>query len=229
MTFNVDYDIEYIKNINIVILAISITNIEAASLLLSDDRVRNLPNISDAYFYAIKANNIEIVKLLIEHKIEVGLVNYVYCIESNKIEIFKLLVSLDYDLNTYVNCENESLLHIAVLYQVYEIIQILLETNISINHTNFLNMSSLHYSIIIEDLDIFKLLISKGIDVNIQDCKGSTVLHYAAIQEYNEHINILLSNGADGSIKNKFGKRYNDFTIEDFVYEAISKILDEID
>ena len=90
-----------------------------------------------------------------------------YSLKNNNIEISNLILTspiIDLD---YQDKEGNTYLHLAVLSQQEEIIQLLIEKGININKQNKEGNTALHLAYMINDSSIINILLENGIDKNI--------------------------------------------------------------
>ena len=119
---------------------------------------------------AVKRNNKEMVRLLLENGADVGL------------------------KNLHLNLP----LHIAGARGHYEIICMLVDAGSKIDDKGFGGWAALHVAAYEGHLDIVNYLVShKGADLHLRDDGGSTVLHCAAIKGHEKIIKCLFLNDAE--------------------------------
>ena len=131
---------------------------------------------------------------------------------SSILEVFKL--TIDYESIDVMrlllkrwpsgirDSQNNTLLHIAVLQEKYEIIDEIVD-NIDVNLTNDDGETALHLAVEMKSNEIVCRLLHNNVDVNIKNLQGDTALH-TAIQS-NLQIFILLVEKCDKTIQNNDG------------------------
>jgi ankyrin repeat protein len=82
-----------------------------------------------------------------------------------------------------------------------EVIKVLLQTDIAINHVNRLGWTALLEAIILGDgglrhTEVVRLLVAAGADINLADSKGVTPLNHAHQKGHQAIVEILQSAGA---------------------------------
>jgi ankyrin repeat protein len=90
-----------------------------------------------------------------------------YSIKNNNISISNLILTspiIDLD---YQDKNGNTYLHLAVMFQQKEIMNLLIEKGISINRQNKKGNTALHIAYIVNNKQIIKVLIDNGIDKNI--------------------------------------------------------------
>ena len=143
-----------------------------------------------ALFYAIKFNNFEIVKLILENSNNFLIKNYYgenalhLAILNNNYEIYILIIKYINNPNIKTN-NNESPLHLAISNKSYEILKYMLknykkELNFNIIENTY-QYSPLHYLVKNGvDLPLINILekVIKEFDGNLQDINGNIFFHY---------------------------------------------------
>jgi ankyrin repeat protein len=123
-------------------------------------------------------------------------------IKKNNIEIVKLLLEKGADPNIKNRAE-QTPLEIAIFNYNIEIVKLLLEKGADPNIKNRAKQTSLEIAILINNIEIVKLLLEKGADPNIKNRDGQTLLEIAQYKDYDIIVNLLLEKGARGEIKIK--------------------------
>jgi ankyrin repeat protein len=145
---------------------------------------------------AIENSNLDIVEFLTEHNASLIRSNpnpIVYSIELNKMEIFKYL------LTKITVTDHPSLLLFATQFNRTEIITLLLENGISINHEQKGN-TALHIAANKGDFGLVRFLVEHGANT------ANTSLHYASNSDKKLNIvEYLVRHGADVNLKNNTG------------------------
>ncbi len=172
--------------------------------------------------YAVRANNIEIVNLLLEHNAKIKTAEEI-AIVANK-EVIKIV--LERDLSSAV-----SLFKIALTEEkvALENIQYIFEMLDNKSKKEVLSQS-ISNTILRKDnarinvLDILKYLIDNGADINEFNYDDLTPLMQTIINSSPEYYKFLIENGADVELKNKQRKTVSDYlkekgynSIEDFL------------
>jgi len=155
--------------------------------------------------FACIANNYEIVKLLIEHNIDINMPDYENCTplmsacnskdkKYESLQICELLMSA-------CNSKDKK-------YESLQICELLLNAGANVNVKNKYGNSAIicasccYYS----NFEKIKLLIQFGANVNVQDQYGDSPIIYACRCPNFEVIDLLIQSGADVNVKNAFGK-----------------------
>ena len=119
---------------------------------------------------AIKANNLKIVKLLLEHKADAN----------------------------FENLSGKTPLQFAVLQGHIEIIEELLKHGAKVDLIGGLKVTPLMNAFLADRIDIAKILLDHGADINHCWTKGRSVLHHAGVADGNfRKVEFLLKNQAD--------------------------------
>ena len=95
-----------------------------------------------------------------------------------------------------------SLLHLSVQNENYNLTEMLIEYNADINSRNILEQTALHLAIQTENHKIINLLLEKNADPNVRDINGETPMHIAAYNGDYKVIKLLLLFKADIYIMN---------------------------
>ena len=142
--------------------------------------------INETFFKCVKDGNIDILRKLIKGGINVNIrdkYNDMALHHASK-RGYKDIVQLLLEHGALVNdadCDN-SPLELAVLYNHYEIIQLLLSYEANPNTFDFVGLTALHLAAEKGDIEILKLLLDKGGKVDILSNKtGNSLIHSAAI------------------------------------------------
>lgn len=95
-----------------------------------------------------------------------------------------------------------TLLHLSVQNENYNLTEMLIEQNADINSRNILEQTALHLAIQTENHKIINLLLEKNADPNVKDINGETPMHIAAYNGDYKVIKLLLLFKADIYIMN---------------------------
>lgn len=210
--------------------------------LLDDDRIDlNITDTNCIMDYAVERNDINLVKLLLEHpKYKPPKDNYpLYgACSSGYIAIIKLFLEDDrfdvnasyaYDMNPlYVACDNHH----------EDAVRLLLEdSRTDPNMTSgYYKISPLHAICQRYNKNIFNMLIEHPkIDINVLDASGDSPLHYACQFDHLDVIKILLEKGAkhekniNGTTPLHLACVKNNIEIIKYIEEYHNYIFDNID
>ena len=177
-------------------------------------------------FKAVKNNDIEKVKKLVEYGTDINDKNYkdetalFIALEKGYLEIVKHLVEHGADVNA--ECYDETALMIASEKGYLEIVKYLVEEKgMDINHADDKGWTALTCSITGKSFGIFKYLVEHGANINVKDKYGKTVLDlafslevhtYRQLKEYLEIVKYLLDKDVDINVENEF--RLNDLIVK---------------
>ena len=120
---------------------------------------------------------------------------------SGNARVFNILTKAYQKLNFW----NNSSLIIATRYGNTEIVKILLNKGVDVNHKDFEGATPLIIASRMDNFKLVKLLISKGADVNAKDNLGTTALMFAAQNNSIEIANQLIVEGANVNEKDSIG------------------------
>lgn len=157
---------------------------------------------------ALKYNRIDIVKWLINKKINVNVVDKYdmtplrKAFDINNIEIVQLLIENGVNVN-YQDSIGYTVLHYNVKSPEY--IKLLLENGADPNIKNNDNETALMRASADKNIKSMKLLIKYGTDVNVQSKSGATALTYTGSNSV-EIVRLLINNGANVNLKDDYGR-----------------------
>jgi ankyrin repeat protein len=156
-------------------------------------------------FKAIEYNKIEIAKWLIHNGTDLSIKNkvnqdllYISASHKNNDEITLLLIEkgvyIDLDIK-YKNNYNNTLLHLACLYNQQKLALYLIEKNINENVLNDIGNSAFHYACLNGLLEVVEVLINKNVNINLLNNKNYSPLYYATKYKKYNIIQLLFDNG----------------------------------
>ncbi len=144
-------------------------------------------------------------------------------IKDNNMDFIKLLLKHNLDVN-YVNTKGESPLILAIIGSNEELVRLLLEYGVDVNQLN--NDDTTFYSIndgleifpieeyrkrkieaapkSVRKFNITKLLLEYGVNVNFKDADGNTALIEAINYGNENYVNLYLEHGADVNLVSKY-------------------------
>lgn len=173
----IEYTFGYILKYNTPLnIAIDKGNINLVKLLIDNGATVNTTNQSvEPIRVAMLKDNTDIVRLLIQYSTNIP-------------------ITIDYDM---------SLLKLAIsLNNNLDIIKILIDTCINVNHiTNFVT-TALIDAVFIGNIDTVKLLIDLGADINIINNNGDSLLHISTRRGNLNIVKFLIECGIKVDIKN---------------------------
>ncbi len=105
-------------------------------------------------------------------------------------------ISLISDLNQQ-NRDGQTALHIAVHYQIYEIVKLLIEAGSDIDKENSDGQTALHIAACCHNYKIVNLLIEAGANLNRKSHYGQTALSLAKLFRNNKVLELLIKSGSD--------------------------------
>jgi len=175
---------------------------------------------------AIRANHLEIVKLLLDAGMDVnknyGRTNlyknnpalHTAAYNGYTDIVLSLLNTPDLKLNVHkTNKQGNTALHLAAERGHTQVISILLNAGLDVNQTNNNGKNALHFAIEQDHINSVAILLNAaGVDINSQTIYGFTPLHYAALKGNEKIISILLEAGADVNLVNYKSQRAIDVT-----------------
>lgn len=167
----------------------------------SDREKRNIT----ALMYACFNDHIDVVKLLIKHKVNMdkkrddGKTALMYAVQEGHYEITKLLI--ENDCNIYLkSLDRKDALCIALIFNWNEIIELLL-----FHYPGDYKMkdgkSLLHLMVLYKNIYVVKLLLKNGFNINIRDNDGNSPLFYAFYINSYEIVSLLIEKSNE-NIKN---------------------------
>jgi ankyrin repeat protein len=189
--------------------------------------------------YAIKYNRLDIVKLLLEKKCNIDVVDF-----YNRSLLYEAIISDYYDIiEAIINYAVENIglsiidikdnagqipLHYAIKNNKIEIIKLLLKNKSNVNIHNNDGYNSLHLAIRKKNLEVCKMIIDNGIYINTKTIiTGDTALHLSLNLQTNEITKLLLENKANPKIQDD-GNEYTPlhYAVAWNNYDMINLLLD---
>ena len=220
-------------NFTILMFAIGKENIEMVKLLIENGAdVNALLNID--------TKNLIEKGLAVNTSTKDGLTTLMFAImEKKNIEIIKLLLEHEVDVNVFVN-NGETALMLAIYNENIKLTKLLLEYGADINISVKSGETALMLAIYNENIKLTKLLLEYGADVNASTKDGDTALMVASINNNNiEIVKLLIDNGAKIDAENEEGlnvihlanKKIRKYLIKkvDIEYKHISKNRSDIE
>jgi len=183
-------------------------------------KVDELYENMNALFYAIQANDLDRVRVLLELKAKVNTrfnhgLTALYLAMDN-IEIVKLLLKYGADMNNQVS-NGLTLLIQASSENNIELVKVLLDNGADINIKTANKGTALIVAIARQNVEVIKILLEHGADVNVVEITGATPLDMAKAHNNETIINLLLQKGAKSTNSSipPFHQAFVDKNIED--------------
>ena len=174
-------------------------------------------------YSSIIINNGKSIDPTLEEKITL------YTFFELKNEIIEKIISINKNLLNFIDeLSGNTLLHISVLKEKYEIINILITKGHKINIINYYKETPLHLSIPTKNHRIINLLLEKKANPNIKDINNVTPMHIAAYIGDYKVIKLLLLYSGDAFIIDNFGKKPIDYAREKGYGKAIDSLKNAI-
>ena len=127
-----------------------------------------------------------------------------YAIDANNIDVVKLLIENGANINQHNNGGHTSL-HWASVKGHKRIVKYLVKRGIDINILNDKKNTSVLIASELGHEDIVKFLVEHDANINLQDIDGDTPLLMAARTNHENIVKFLVEHGADINVKNKKG------------------------
>jgi ankyrin repeat protein len=172
-----------------------------------------------ALYNACKFNNIHLIQLLLDHKININTNDealHISC-ENGNIDIITILLKNGININTK-NKDGETPLHVSCRKNNKNIIIFLIKKGADVNCIDNNGNTLLHSACCTNKLNSIEYLLKIGFDINAVNNDGNTPLHISAIGGFDKLTKFLLQNGADKKIKNKNGKNAKQCAINEQYY-----------
>jgi len=168
-------------------------------------------DLSDFYFPAVQHEYVELIKSLLDAKVEPskevkallkvrdssGNTLLLSAFISNKKSLAHALLLLGSDVHAANYDEGTTALHYAVSYGCVEIVRDLIEAGADVNAKKNNGDTALSIAVLRNRVDIVPMLIEAGVDVNVKYSEGTTVLHWAAEFNNVKILRVLIGAGAD--------------------------------
>ncbi|MBV8661066.1 MAG: ankyrin repeat domain-containing protein [Candidatus Dependentiae bacterium] len=156
-------------------------------------------------------------------KNEQGIKTLMDAISKDDIEKVKRLIQLDVvDVNQKDDSFfGETPLHVAIEYEAYKVIPLLVKAGADVNQKNNYDLTPLHYAALNNAYKVILLLVKAGADINQRDNNGDTPLHLAAEGNVDKAVQLLLDADADVNQANNSGKTPLRLAIENHANKVI--------
>ena len=201
------------------------SNIKLARLCIEEHNLivdaRN-DNQETPLMIAVRANEIELVKYLVEQGADVNAENAngetpVFYIVRNNGEMFNYLIAQNADVSHETN-NNTTLLITASRNKHFAAIRFLLENGANIEDKDEAGFTAFHHVISPHDRDheVINMFLERGADINTVSARdGKSLLYYAIEREDIERVKELVVMGANINVANRegFRPRMNDIEI----------------
>ena len=154
-------------------------------------------------FKAIKENNIEAVKLLLERGADIntkdkdGRTALMYAASAGCTETVKLLLDHGADINAKTKYGYRTALMLAAIGGHTETVKLLLERGADVNTIGEFDRPALMCAALEGHTEIVNLLLDHSADIHAKDKDGRTALMWAAHNGHTGIVNLLLDHGAD--------------------------------
>ncbi|XP_057336335.1 putative ankyrin repeat protein RF_0381 [Microplitis mediator] len=158
-----------------------------AYLLRKNAKVNSNRDVLSPLQIAAKNNNTRIFKMLLEHGAKISDNNIhnnkspmKFAVEHNNIEIAELIVKHKNFGKKY----DQSLLHMAVKYDKFAMVSLLLEIGMDVNECDVDRSTPIHHAVMARNINILQLLIDYGADINAENQYGETPVYLVLKDSY---------------------------------------------
>jgi ankyrin repeat protein len=223
------------NNITALHLAAESGSVDIINFLLNKEMSVNLTNTNDStpLHVSAKFGKLEATKTLVERGAAIdntnksGVTALMVAAYFAKLEIFCYLTETGADINIRNNKYINTALHYAAGSGSVDIIQLLLDKEMSVNLPNKDGFTPLHVCAKSGHLDATKCLVEKGAAVNKTNKDGTTPLMVAAQYGKVEIFRHLTEIDADINIRNAFNNTALDYAYESGSVDIIKLLLDK--
>jgi len=145
------------------------------------------------------SNNVEVVKLLLQHKAPIhdldenGLTPVFKAASNGKTEVVETLLSQGANIN-FIDEQRNTPLILACQKGHVGVVSTLLNYGANINAINDQSMTPLHTAVSQSKEEVVSLLIERGADINLRNLQGFTALELAKQSASEKIINLLSAN-----------------------------------
>jgi ankyrin repeat protein len=146
-------------------------------------------------------------------------------VKNNNLEEVRLLIDNGADVNCKDE-DDLTPLQGASRWGYFEIYKLLIDHGVDVDCKNNKGWTPLHEASYKGNIDICKLLIEKGADVNCKDKDGWTPLYVASWNDHLDICKLLIEKGADINCKNKDGKTPLDVASQYGYFEICKFLID---
>jgi len=157
------------------------------------------------------ADDLEVVKLLIEHKIPVdcqrpnnGPTRLGVAAEFGELDIVRALLENDAKVN-HQDGRGYNAFHHACEHGHPKILELLIEAGAQVNSTNALKQTGVHIAALSGQISVLKTLAENQADLDAREKQGFCALHIAAQKNFPSVAGVLCELGASKNMKCKFG------------------------
>ncbi|XP_014209310.1 serine/threonine-protein phosphatase 6 regulatory ankyrin repeat subunit C-like [Copidosoma floridanum] len=223
-------------------MSVERNNLEVAKALLDGGAIHDIGffnNYKGPLHLAVEKGHLEMVKLLIDHHVNVNAFDrsfrtplHVVCSlgtlkNANYIEIVKELIKAGADVNAKDLYENTPL-HLVSKNCLNDVIDLLLTAGAEVNSKNNKDNSPLH---LVSNKQVstntLQRLVKAGSETNVANCYGKTPLHQLATHLSPKMLEILLKNGALANIYDYHDLDAMSYVIDNCKYNMPKKKLGE--
>lgn len=204
LSYDIKFDIITSEYVSIMYYPIKYFNNEILKLIISKDNI-GVPiynfmdrKLRNSIYYCAFIGNYEATQILLNVNVNVNVIDidnntplHIALIFGHELIAFDLIKHTK--LLNHQNNKGETVLHLAVMKNMYNVIKELIKYNVNINIPEYKNeMTPIYYTLLNSNNKIRNLLLDNGADINYQDKKGKTILHYLADEKlYNIIIDIV--------------------------------------
>lgn len=198
------------------------------------------PNENGTYPYfplhgAIKDNNLELVKLLINYGADVNTILTPHngatalheAAKKPDVDILKTLINAG-ALVDEVDKEGETALHRACRYGNFDNAKLLLEWGANPNSRNCIGYKPIHVAASSDfhsKVEIASLLFEHGVAVDSSDTLGRTALHYACMGNKPQLVKFLIEKGANKVLEDKMEYTPFDYAVDNSIGKDITQTI----
>lgn len=190
-------------------------------------------NLSYGLAEAIKQDNLELAKLLVENGANVNfepkkgasLLSLAVILKSNKVGNYLIEKGANTSIKAEADGVSFSLLDIAISTGNFEMVKALVNET-KINKINDAGLSPLYVAVSVEkpSLDIIKYLVEKGANINLGDKTGMPAIVLAVLRDNLDIIKILAESGQNIKKNYSGGVTLFDFAVSDKVKNYLESL-----
>eukprot|EP00128_Syssomonas_multiformis_P004110 Colp12_sorted_trinity150504_noHs@2440 len=209
----------------------------ARILLEAGCELKKLPH--KLLYEATRSHTIPLMTLLLKHGADPNGLNYRSTTEKpissavccKDMTLVKILMDAGASVLPIPHCRfKTSLLHTCALVGSAEIMEVMLQAGVPINHKDSNGSTPLHASVSKNRPECVRLLVERGADLNLAQWRGCTPLHIAAYDNRPELVAILLEAGCqlhqreiEGKTALEFASQHKDGVVVGLIKAEVAK------
>ncbi len=173
----------------------------------------------------------DLIQFIFDKGIEINAVNskgesaLAYAVRGNNIEIINFLINNNININMIDNDGNLPPLFLAAEHGHVDVLKLLLEKGINVNHRNNINLNACHIAIKHDKPEFLQELIKHGADIHATfGIQKTTLLIFASKKKKSKTVNYLLTQSVDVNFRDADNKSALCYAIELSCFEIVEQL-----